>query len=146
MSPTAASRLALRLRTGGRGQKLLPAVLAAKVERLSIAFSVESGDFVHVHAADGVAGHVSSVSIGWFSGVATAIQPGTRLLIRVCPESFYGGQHSPGRWTSPFGPGGLIAPWFWQAVVQAFSDLCRDPFWFLGILVSWLVVLAVMPR
>jgi len=33
---TAASRLVLRLRTGWRGQKLLPAVVAAKVERLSI--------------------------------------------------------------------------------------------------------------
>ena len=40
---TAASRLAIRLRTGGRGQKLLPTVVAAKVERLSLAFGVESG-------------------------------------------------------------------------------------------------------
>jgi hypothetical protein len=39
----AASRLALRLRTGGCGQKLLPTVVAAKVERLSLAFGVESG-------------------------------------------------------------------------------------------------------
>src|SRR5664280_1523324 len=54
---TAASRLALRLSTGGRGQKLLPAVVAAKVERLSIAFGVESGCFIHGHSADGVFGH-----------------------------------------------------------------------------------------
>jgi hypothetical protein len=54
---TAASRLALRLGTGGRGQKLLPTVVAAKVERLSIAFGVESGGFVHGHSADGVFGH-----------------------------------------------------------------------------------------
>jgi hypothetical protein len=55
--PTAVSRLAFRLGTGGRGQELLPAGLAAKVERLSIAFGVESGGFVHGHSADGVFGH-----------------------------------------------------------------------------------------
>jgi hypothetical protein len=54
---TAASRFALRLGTGGRGQKLLPAVVAAKVKRLSIAFGVESGGFIHGHSADGVFGH-----------------------------------------------------------------------------------------
>jgi hypothetical protein len=54
---TAASRLALRLGAGGRGQKLLPAVLAAKVECFSIAFGVESGGFIHGHSADGVFGH-----------------------------------------------------------------------------------------
>ena len=53
---TAASRLVLWLGTGGRGQKLLPAMVAAKVERLSIAFGVESGGFVHVHSADGIFG------------------------------------------------------------------------------------------
>ena len=57
VSSTAASRLVLRLSTGGRGQKLLPTVVAAKVDRLSIAFGVESGCFVHGHAADGVFGH-----------------------------------------------------------------------------------------
>jgi hypothetical protein len=54
---TAASRLVVGLGTSGRGQKLLSAVVAAKVERLSIAFGVESGCFVHVHSADGVFGH-----------------------------------------------------------------------------------------
>jgi hypothetical protein len=53
---TAASRLVLPLSTGGRRQKLLPTVVAAKVERLSIAFGVESGCFVHGHSADGVFG------------------------------------------------------------------------------------------
>jgi hypothetical protein len=53
---TAASRLLLRLGTGGRGQKLLPAVVAAKVKRLAIAFGVESGGLVHGHTADGVFG------------------------------------------------------------------------------------------
>jgi hypothetical protein len=53
---TATSRLALRLGTGGRGQKLLTTVVAAKVERLSIAFGVESDCFVHGHSADGVFG------------------------------------------------------------------------------------------
>ncbi|MPN51199.1 hypothetical protein SDC9_198841 [bioreactor metagenome] len=54
---TAAARLALRLGTGGGGQKLLSAVVAAKVEHLSIALGVESGGFVHGHSADGVFGH-----------------------------------------------------------------------------------------
>lgn len=54
---TATSRLVLRLSNGGRGQELLPTVVAAKVERLSIAFGVESGDFVHGHSTDGVFGH-----------------------------------------------------------------------------------------
>src|SRR5680860_95123 len=54
---TAASRLILGLRPAGRGQKLLPTVVAAKVERLSIAFGVESGCFVHGHSADGIFGH-----------------------------------------------------------------------------------------
>jgi hypothetical protein len=53
---TAASKLTLGLSTGGRGQKLLPTVFAAKVERLSIAFGVESGCFVHGHSADRVFG------------------------------------------------------------------------------------------
>jgi hypothetical protein len=54
---TAASRLALRLGAGGRGQKLLPAVVATKVEGLSVTFGVKSGAFVHGHSADGVFGH-----------------------------------------------------------------------------------------
>jgi hypothetical protein len=32
-------------------------VIAAKVERLSLAFGVESGRFVHGHSADGIFGH-----------------------------------------------------------------------------------------
>ena len=54
---TAASRLALRLGTGGRGQELLSALVAAKKERLSTAFDMESGGFVHGHSADRVFGH-----------------------------------------------------------------------------------------
>ena len=42
MLPTTAARLFLGVCAGGRGQKLLPTVVAAKVERLSIAFGVES--------------------------------------------------------------------------------------------------------
>jgi hypothetical protein len=57
MLPATAARLFRGLRAGGRGQKLLPAVVAAKVERLSIAFGVESGGFIHGHSADGVFGH-----------------------------------------------------------------------------------------
>jgi hypothetical protein len=51
-----ASRLALWLGTGGRGQKLLPAVVTAKIRRLSITFGVKRGCFVHGHSADGVFG------------------------------------------------------------------------------------------
>jgi hypothetical protein len=54
---TAASRLSLRLGTGGGGQKLFPTVVAAKVECLSIAFGVESGGFVHGHSAGGFFDH-----------------------------------------------------------------------------------------
>ena len=54
---TAPTRLALRLGTGGQGQKLLPTVVAAKVEGLSITFGAESRCFVHGHSADGVFGH-----------------------------------------------------------------------------------------
>jgi hypothetical protein len=53
---TAASRLVVWLSASGRGQKLLPAVVAAKVERLPTAFGMEGGCFVHVHSADGVFG------------------------------------------------------------------------------------------
>ncbi len=56
-SSTALSRLLLRLRTGGLGQKLLSAVVAAKVERLAIALGVDRGGVVHGHSADGVFGH-----------------------------------------------------------------------------------------
>jgi hypothetical protein len=49
--------IVLLLSTGGRGQKLLPTVVAAKVERFSIAFSLESGCFVHGHSTDGVFDH-----------------------------------------------------------------------------------------
>jgi hypothetical protein len=53
---TAASRLVVGLGASGRGQKLLPALVAAKVERLPAAFGMEGGRFVHVHSADGVFG------------------------------------------------------------------------------------------
>jgi len=54
--PTAAARLGLRLSAGGCGQKLLPTVVTAKIRRLSIAFGVKSGCFIHAHSADGVFG------------------------------------------------------------------------------------------
>jgi hypothetical protein len=57
MLPTTAARLFSGLSTGGCGQKLLPTVVAAKVECLSIALSVQGGGLVHGHAADGVFGH-----------------------------------------------------------------------------------------
>ena len=56
-SSARASRFILGLRAGRRGQKRFPAVIAAKVERLSLVFGVESGCFVHGHAADGIFGH-----------------------------------------------------------------------------------------
>jgi hypothetical protein len=50
---TAVSIHTLRLSSGGLRQKLLPTVVAAKVERLSIACGAESGCFVHSHSANG---------------------------------------------------------------------------------------------
>jgi hypothetical protein len=41
-------------------------VVTAKIERLSIAFGVESGRFVHGHSADGVFGHGSRFFHGMF--------------------------------------------------------------------------------
>jgi hypothetical protein len=70
---TAASRLGRLLSTGGRGQKLLPAVVAAKVESLSIAFGVESGCFVHGHSADGVFGHGFRFFYGHFSFLVVVV-------------------------------------------------------------------------
>jgi hypothetical protein len=54
---TAATILVRWLCTGGCDKKLLPTVVAAEVELLSIAFGVESGCFVNGHPADGVFGH-----------------------------------------------------------------------------------------
>lgn len=56
MSFTKAQRFFGRLRFRRRRQKFLPAVSAAKIERLSIVLSAESGGFVHGHAADGIVG------------------------------------------------------------------------------------------
>jgi hypothetical protein len=57
MLSTAGFRLIHGLSASGRGLKLLPTVVAAKVERLSSAVGVESGCFVNGHSADGVFGH-----------------------------------------------------------------------------------------
>jgi len=54
---TAAVRLLLLLHAGRRRQEFFPAGVAAKVKRLSIAFGMESGCFVHCHSTDGVFGH-----------------------------------------------------------------------------------------
>jgi hypothetical protein len=54
---TAASRLLFRLSTSAGRQKLLPTMVTAKVERLSIAFGAKSGCFIHGHSADAVFGH-----------------------------------------------------------------------------------------
>jgi len=73
MLSTAASRLVLRLGAGGGGQKLLPAVVATKVERLAIALSVESGCFVHGHSADRVFGYGFRVFHGHVSLLVVVI-------------------------------------------------------------------------
>ena len=57
MLSTTAARLFLGVYAVGHGQKLLPAVIAAKVERLFIAVGLESRGFVHGHSADGAFGH-----------------------------------------------------------------------------------------
>ena len=53
---TAAAGLIVGLGVDGLGKELLATVLAAKVERLSIAFGVKGGGGIHGHAADGVDG------------------------------------------------------------------------------------------
>lgn len=44
------------------GQKLFPAMFAAKIMHLPIAFGMESRFLVHRHAADGINGHINGVS------------------------------------------------------------------------------------
>lgn len=56
MLSTAAPRFILGLGTGACRQKLLPTMVAAKVEHLSIAFDVECSCFVYSHSTDGVFG------------------------------------------------------------------------------------------
>jgi hypothetical protein len=53
----AASKIVVLLTTGWIQQKLLPTVIAAEVEHLSIPFGMESGCFVYCHPANGVFGH-----------------------------------------------------------------------------------------
>lgn len=62
-----AGRLSLRsattaVRFGGRAlrKKFLPAMLAAKVKRLTLALGTESRRFIHRHSADWVFGHIIS--------------------------------------------------------------------------------------
>jgi hypothetical protein len=77
--------LLLLLLRGGCWLKRVSAVLAAKVERLSVAVSVERRRFIHRHSADGVFSHIRSISVGWSSNVTTAIrteQPIKLTLLR----------------------------------------------------------------
>lgn len=53
----ATSRFALGLGFAGCGHEFLPTMVAAEIKRLSIAFGMESGGFVHGHPADGVFGY-----------------------------------------------------------------------------------------
>ena len=63
-------------------QKLLPAMFAAKIKRLPVAFGAKSRRFVHRHAADGVFGHINSVSFGWFSSVIIASRQPSAMMAR----------------------------------------------------------------
>jgi hypothetical protein len=56
----------------GLGQKLFPAVLAAKIKRFSVTFGAESRRFVHRHSANRVSGHNSIPFLRHF--IAGAIQ------------------------------------------------------------------------
>src|ERR1035437_5007407 len=47
-------------------KKLLPAMFAAKIKRLSAALSVERRRFIHRHAADGVGGHIHQTAAASF--------------------------------------------------------------------------------
>jgi hypothetical protein len=66
---TAATGFFVRLGIGGAGQEFFPAVLAAEVGRLSIAFGVESGGGVDGHAADGI----DCFGIGFTHGFVSAL-------------------------------------------------------------------------
>ena len=68
-----ALRFLFVLRSGRRRQELLPTVVAAKIRHLSSAFCVESGCFVHCHSADGVFGHINSLSCVCLDGLIPAI-------------------------------------------------------------------------
>ncbi len=57
---------------GGRGQKLLPAVVTAEVKPLSIALNTERHRFVNRHSTNRVFDHINSLSFDWFSGARTA--------------------------------------------------------------------------
>jgi hypothetical protein len=57
---------------GRRYKKLLPPTVTTKVKRFSITFGMRCGHFINHHAADGVFGHIKSVSCGWFRGAITA--------------------------------------------------------------------------
>ena len=78
---TAAPRFGPRLGTGGRGQELLPTLVAAKVEGLSITFSVKSSCFVHGHPADGILGH----GFRFFHGHAPFLVVLLQLSLRLHP-------------------------------------------------------------
>jgi hypothetical protein len=77
LSATAA-RLCFRLRSIRRGQELLPAVVAAKVERFSIALGVERGGFIHGHSADRIFGH----SFRFFHGFVSFLVVVIKLVIQ----------------------------------------------------------------
>jgi hypothetical protein len=55
------STATIAIRFGRRllGKKFFPAVLAAKVKILSVAFGVKRSRFIHPHYADGVFGHIN---------------------------------------------------------------------------------------
>lgn len=54
MLTAATAGLDFDLGAGGFGDKLLPTVVAAKIERLSIAFGVKSSCLVDTHSTDGI--------------------------------------------------------------------------------------------
>ncbi len=78
---TASPRFGPRLGTSGRGQELLPTLVAAKVEGLSITFGVKSSCFVHGHPADGILGH----GFRFFHGHAPFLVVLLQLSLRLQP-------------------------------------------------------------
>lgn len=86
---TAASGRFLWCGAGRGGQELRPAGLAAEIECLPIALGVESGGFVHVHAADGVGRGVRCLHGGSsFAVDVAAVDVSIPVNARTGPKPF----------------------------------------------------------
>jgi hypothetical protein len=88
----AATGFFLRLCIGGTRQEFLPAMLAAEVRRLSIAFGVDSGGGIYGHAAD----RVNCFGIGFTHGFVSFFV--FVMLAFVLPDSDFDRETVPVPW------------------------------------------------